>query len=126
MNGELSDRPRTLWKRFGFKNLLVWLLVYLLVIKNQLIGIRLTIVHILVLVALNLVIILCSRFLQPVFDGVLNVTQRIGTLIFGLITAVVALVWAPAAIPFLEMTSAGTRLVVAVAEGCGEIPLAIS
>jgi competence protein ComEC len=43
---------------------------------------------------------------------------------FGLVTAIVALVWEPAAMPFLVITRAGTDFVAGVAQACAEIPYA--
>jgi hypothetical protein len=72
-----------------FFTILYWLLVYFLVIKKKLIVKELTLVPVLVLAAINRVIILGSGFLRPVFEMVLKVTQKFGTLIFGIITTVV-------------------------------------
>ena len=72
-----------------FFTLLFWMLVLILVINNKLIFKKLTIVPVLILVAINLVLILFSPLLRPVFELVLKGTQKIGSLIFGLITAVV-------------------------------------
>ena len=72
-----------------FFTILYWLLVYFLVIKQKLIVKELTPVPVVALVSINLVIILCSGFLQPVFAVVLKVTQKFGSLIFALITTVV-------------------------------------
>ncbi|UCH92095.1 MAG: hypothetical protein JSV88_17590 [Candidatus Aminicenantes bacterium] len=72
-----------------FFTILYWLLVYFLVIKRKFLVKELNLAAVLVLILINLVIILCSGFLRPVFELVLKVTQKIGTLIFGLITTVV-------------------------------------
>ena len=72
-----------------FFTILYWLLVYFLAIKNKILVKEWSTPVLAAIIAVNLVIILCSRFLQPVFAVVLKVTQKIGTLIFGLITTLV-------------------------------------
>ena len=72
-----------------FFTILYWLLVYFLVIRRKFLLKELNLAAVLAIILVNLVIILCSGFLQPVFELVLKVTGKIGTLIFGLITAFV-------------------------------------
>ena len=72
-----------------FFTILYWLLVYFLVIKKKFIVKELSVVPLLIIIAINLAIILCSGLLRPVFELVTKVTQKIGTLIFGLITTFV-------------------------------------
>ena len=85
-----KDRKKTI-NTAVFFTILYWLAVYLLVIKRKLLVKELSVVSAAAMVLINLVIILCSRYLEPVFELVLKVTQKIGTLIFGLITTVVYL-----------------------------------
>jgi hypothetical protein len=72
-----------------FFTLLYWLLFYLLVIKNKLFFKVLSLKIVLLLFALNVVIILLSRWLYPLFALVTKLAQRIGNLLFALISAVV-------------------------------------
>lgn len=74
-----------------FFTILYWLVVYFLVIKGKFLVKELSVVSLAVITAINLVIILCSRYLVPVFELVLKVTQKIGALIFGLITTLIYL-----------------------------------
>ena len=72
-----------------FFTILYWLLVYFLAIKNKILVKQLSLLVLAVIILINLVIILCSRYLQPVFAVVLKVTGKIGTLIFAVITTLV-------------------------------------
>jgi len=72
-----------------FFTILYWLSVYFLAIKNKILVKELSAPALAVIILINLVIILCSRYLQPVFAVVLKVTQKIGTLIFAVITTLV-------------------------------------
>lgn len=72
-----------------FFTILYWLAVYFLVIKNKILIKKLSPLALAVIILINLVIVLLSRYLQPVFELVLKVTGKIGTLIFALITTLV-------------------------------------
>lgn len=72
-----------------FFTILYWILIYVLVIKKGLIFKELTAVNLVIIFAANLVLILLSKFLSPVFELILKITGRIGTLIFALITTLV-------------------------------------
>jgi len=72
-----------------FFTLLYWITVYFLVIKNEIIFKELTLIPLILIIVINLAIILLSRFLYPVFQLILKITQKIGNLIFGLITTIV-------------------------------------
>jgi hypothetical protein len=74
-----------------FFTILYWLAVYFLAIKNKIAVKQLTPLSLAAIAAINLVIVLCSRYLQPVFESVLKVTGKIGALIFGVITTLVYL-----------------------------------
>ncbi|MCK4765433.1 MAG: hypothetical protein KAW12_24740 [Candidatus Aminicenantes bacterium] len=69
--------------------ILYWLLAYVLVFKKKLIFAELTAVHIGIVIAGSIVLVLLSKILCPVFELVLKVTGKIGTLIFALITTIV-------------------------------------
>lgn len=72
-----------------FFTILYWILIYVLVFKKGLIFKELTAVSIAIMFALNLLLIVLSKFLVPVFELILKITGKIGTLIFALITTVV-------------------------------------
>lgn len=72
-----------------FFTILYWIGVYFLAIKNKIVVDELTGTVWLVIAAINLVLVLCSPFLHPVFDFVLFLTGKLGSLIFGIITTVV-------------------------------------
>ena len=74
-----------------FFTILYWLLVYFLLIKRKFLVKELNLFSLAILIGINLAIILCSGFLTPVFEMVLKVSQKIGSLIYGLIAAVVYL-----------------------------------
>jgi len=72
-----------------FFTILYWILTYVLIFKKGMIFKELTAVNIAILIAFNLVLIGFSKFLTPVFELILKITGKIGTLIFALITTVV-------------------------------------
>ena len=72
-----------------FFTILYWLLIYVPVFKKKLIFKELTVVHITIIIAFNLLLIGLSKFLTPVFESILKITGKIGTLIFALITTIV-------------------------------------
>ena len=72
-----------------FFTILYWILVYVLVFKKKLLFKEFAIAHIAIIIAVNLLLIGLSKFLTPVFELILKITGKIGTLIFALITTVV-------------------------------------
>lgn len=72
-----------------FFSILYWLAVYFLAIKNKVVVSRLSGVAWLVIIGIYGVVVLCSTFLEPVFEWVLKVTGWMGSLIFGIVTTVV-------------------------------------
>lgn len=72
-----------------FFTLSIWLLFWLLGVKHRIIFQELTPWVWGLTIGLNGVVIALSKFLVPAFELVLNVTGKVGTLIFGLITTFV-------------------------------------
>ena len=74
-----------------FFTILYWLAVYILIFRKGLIFGKVTFVHILILLSLNLFIALIWKLLEPVFDLIIKLTGKLGSLIFLLISTIVFL-----------------------------------
>ncbi|MCK5005307.1 MAG: hypothetical protein KAS21_09475 [Candidatus Aminicenantes bacterium] len=72
-----------------FFSILYWLLTYIFVFKKGLIFSKISVLHIVVLVGINLLFVVFARVLIPLFDLILKLTGKIGSLIFGTITTIV-------------------------------------
>lgn len=72
-----------------FFSILYWLLTYIFVFKKGLIFSKISYPQIAVLIGINLLLIIFSRALIPLFDLILKLTGKIGVLIFGTITTIV-------------------------------------
>ncbi len=72
-----------------FFTILYWLSVYFLVFKHKIVIKPVTPLAVAVIISINGLLVLLSRFLVPVFDLVSRVTQKLGSMIFGLIAALV-------------------------------------
>ena len=72
-----------------FFNIVYWILFFVLVIKNQLIFNEFSVGNIFLIILANTILLLCTKLLMPVFELVLKVTNKIGILIFGIISTLV-------------------------------------
>jgi len=72
-----------------FFTLLYWILIYFLVFRKGLIFNKLSAIHIIGMLAVNLSFIVFAKALMPVFDLIIKLTGKLGALIFGIITALV-------------------------------------
>ena len=72
-----------------FFSILYWLLTYIFIIKKGFIFNKISYLQIAVLIGINIIIVIFSRMLIPLFDLILKFTGKIGSLIFGTITALV-------------------------------------
>jgi|GEM_PF-1898004 len=72
-----------------FFSILYWLLVYIFVFKKGMIFEEITAVPVLIMVSFNLLILVFSKFLIPLFDLILKLSGKLGSLIFGIITTIV-------------------------------------
>ncbi|MEN8221937.1 MAG: hypothetical protein ABFR36_01650 [Acidobacteriota bacterium] len=72
-----------------FFTILYWLITYIFIIKKGFIFDRIGLPQILIFIGLNLVIIFSAKLLIPVFDLILKITGKLGSLIFGIITSII-------------------------------------
>lgn len=72
-----------------FFSILYWILTYIFIFKKGLIFSKISFPQIAVLIVLNLLLVVFSKVLIPLFDLILKLTGKIGSLIFGLITTIV-------------------------------------
>ncbi len=72
-----------------FFSILYWLLTYIFVFKKGLIFSKISAVPIIIMIGVNLLFVIFAKLLIPVFDLILKLTGKIGTLIFGIITTAV-------------------------------------
>ncbi len=72
-----------------FFSILYWLLTYIFIIKKGYIFSKISYLQIAILIGINLIIVVFSRILTPLFDLILKFTGKIGSLIFGTITTIV-------------------------------------
>jgi len=72
-----------------FFTLLYWLLTYIFIIRKGFIFGELNLTEVFILAGINLLMILVTPLLVPVFRIIMALTSKLGSLIFGLITSVV-------------------------------------
>ncbi|MCK4890367.1 MAG: hypothetical protein KAS97_10590 [Candidatus Aminicenantes bacterium] len=72
-----------------FFSILYWLLTYIFVFKKGLIFSKISAVPIIIMIGVNLLFVIFAKLLIPVFDLIIKLTGKIGTLIFGIITTAV-------------------------------------
>lgn len=72
-----------------FFTLLLWLAAWLLVFRRRILVKEISPAVWGAVIGINILLIVLSRWLVPVFDGVMKVTAKIGVLIFGMISTLV-------------------------------------
>jgi len=72
-----------------FFSILYWIIVYFLVFKFRIVVKEINGVTLAVLIAINLILIACAGFLHSAYDIGLMIAGKIGSFVFGVISAVV-------------------------------------
>lgn len=72
-----------------FFTILYWLLIYFFIIKKGVITREKRFLSILIIIFGNLILISISKYLIPIFEFILKIARKIGSIMFGIISTIV-------------------------------------